>query len=424
MKPLEYRVKTVLACTGERLPMLIGSDGLPLFEPTVFSLTEPRARNRAANTIGNCLRALLVLYLFLDLRRIDLRKRMAEGRLLTMGEVEELVRLCKLPVKNISSMLDTPGTSQGFVSVVSLEKQRQRVADDRPIEIVTASAATRLRCIRAYLRWLVADRASRVETDRDYRSAISASGQFVIDAIEARLPSGADHGFRTDREGLEPEAVAELLLVVDPHSPKNPWRDEHSRYRNELILLWLLHLGLRRGELLGVRISDIDFRKCTAVIARRADDPADPRKQQPNVKTRAREIPLSSMLQDKTRSYVMNYRAVIAGARKHDFLLVATDSGFPLSIPAFAKVFNVLRAKCPNLPRGLFPHLLRHTWNDHFSEEMDKRNVGEETEKKTRSYLMGWSETSGTAATYTRRHIRRKAQEASLVMQNRMINKV
>ena len=66
---------------------------------------------------------------------------------------------------------------------------------------------------------------------------------------------------------------------------------------------------------------------------------------------------------------------------------------------------------------------LCHTWNDSFSEEMDKNRVGEEQEKKARSYLMGWSETSGTAATYTRRHIRKRAQAASLQLQKNVIER-
>jgi len=54
---------------------------------------------------------------------------------------------------------------------------------------------------------------------------------------------------------------------------------------------------------------------------------------------------------------------------------------------------------------------------------MDKNRVGEEQEKKARSYLMGWSETSGTAATYTRRHTRKKAQAASLRLQENIIGR-
>jgi hypothetical protein len=55
---------------------------------------------------------------------------------------------------------------------------------------------------------------------------------------------------------------------------------------------------------------------------------------------------------------------------------------------------------------------------------MDRRKVAEETERKTRSYLIGWSETSGTAATYTRRHVRNLAQEALRAMQDRLAAEV
>lgn len=416
-----YRVKTVVTTTGERLPMLLNSDGMPLWGATVFSLTQHRARNRAANTIGNSLRALLVFHLFLDLRNIDLSARMADGLVLGMGEIEELVRLCKLPVHDISSMFETSEVSQSNISALSLEKVRRRVPISRTQEVVPAFAATRLRSIRDYVSWMVAIRMSMLGRGDRIQSVLEAAGRLVTSAIDARLPSGDSRGSLGEREGLEPKVVAEILRVIDPHSPDNPWQNEHSRYRNELIILWLLYLGLRRGELLGVRVSDINFRKGTVIVARRADDVTDPRKMQPNAKTKAREIPISTGLQDKTIAYVMKCRGDIPGARKHDFLIVASDSGNPFSIPSFAKVFNILREKCPQLPRHLFAHLLRHTWNDRFSEEMDKQNVGEETEKKSRSYLMGWSETSGTAATYTRRHVRKKAQEASLAMQDQIL---
>lgn len=420
MTKSRYQVKTVVAANGERLPILLGSDGLPLFEPTLFALTEIRAKNRAANTIGNSLRAILVFYLFLDQSRINLKGRLAEGRLLSMGEIEELVRLCRLPIEKIASVSIHDEVASVAGPVVSIEKYRQCVVSEAAVEIVPTFAATRLRCIRDYLKWLVDDRSSRVGFGSEYRTALEATGRFVVSTIDARLPAGDSRGYLGRREGLDPASVKELLRVIDPDSPDNPWKDEHSRVRNELIILWLYYLGVRRGELLGIRVSDIDFRKGSVIVARRADDPTDPRRDQPNVKTRAREIPLSQLLQDKTSTYIVKYRSALMAARKHQFLFIASNSGAPLSIPSFAKIFNVLRAKCPTLPRNLFAHLLRHTWNDRFSEQMDKRGVAEETEKKTRSYLMGWSETSGTAATYTRRHIRLKANAASLEMQNQM----
>lgn len=87
----KYRVKTIVTSSGERLPILIGLDGLPIFEPTVFSLSEVRSRNRAFNTIDSYLRSIMVFLLFLDLRNIKLEERLNVGQFLTLGEVEDLV---------------------------------------------------------------------------------------------------------------------------------------------------------------------------------------------------------------------------------------------------------------------------------------------------------------------------------------------
>lgn len=417
-----FRVKTVLTSDGERLPMLVDSDGSPVWGAMVFVLTELRARNRASSTIENTLRALMVFQVFLEQRGIDLEQRMSSGCILGLAEIEDLVRVCRLPLKDV----DDAGSEDRIFglhgSAVALERYRSRRGVQERKEIVPAFSATRLRCIRDYLKWAAVNRMSRLDGNDEMRSALDTAIQFLVEGIDARLPPVESRGVLSGREGLEPEVVSELLRVIQADSPDNPWHDEHSRHRNELIVLWLYYLGLRRGELLGVRVSDIDFRKGTVVIARRADDKNDPRKRQPNAKTKAREIPISSGLLDRTSDYVINFRAKLSVARKEEFLFLTSDAGRPMSISAFSKIFVVLREKCKNLPSNLFAHLLRHTWNDRFSEEMDRRGIAEETERKTRSYLMGWSETSGSAATYTRRHIRKKAEQASLSMQEQILN--
>ena len=422
----KYRVKMLVTSSGERLPMLLGRAGLPLFEPTVFSLSEVRSRNRASNTIDSYLRSVMVFLLFLDLRNINLEERLRDGQLLSLGEIEDLAGICRLPVDKIQSMLygGIVTSKQIISSVVSLEKLRKPFSGNENIRIDASSASTRLRNIRDYLGWLTLTRISKHRVDASLRLSLESSIQYTSSAIEARMPSGAHKHSRIDqREGLEPEVLSQILKVTNPQSQENPWSDEHSKYRNELIILLLLNCGLRRGELLNIRISDLDFRESTVAIVRRADDVSDPRTNQPKVKTRGREVPLSEGLLDKTITYIMNHRSAIGGAKKHDFLFVASDSGRPLSIPSLNKIFTVLKSKFPKLSDQLFPHIFRHTWNDRFSEEMDKNRVGEEQEKKERSYLMGWSETSGTAATYTRRHIRKRAQAASLQLQKSILER-
>lgn len=419
-----YKVKTIVTSSGERLPLLLGHDGLPIFEPTVFSLTEVRSRNRASNTIDSYLRSIMVFFLFLDLRGINLEERLNVGQLLSLGEIEDLVGICRLPVENIHLMLEEEqvATKQTFIKtkVVLLERLRKTSSKKEDISVDPSSAATRLRNIRDYLKWLCTVRILKSGIDLTLRTSLESTLLYTSNAIEARLPSGS---YGKKREGLSPKVVSEILKVINPQSKENPWFDEHSRHRNELIILWLLNLGLRRGELLNIRISDLNFRAETVEVIRRADDIKDQRANQPKVKTRGRQIPLSPGLLDKTNAYIMNHRSVIKGARKHDFLLVSSDSGAPLSIPSLNKIFAVLKSKFPEIEDQLFPHIFRHTWNDNFSEEMDRNNVNEVNEQKLRSYLMGWSETSGTAATYTKRHVRKKAQAASLELQKNIMER-
>lgn len=278
---LRYRVKTIVTSSGERLPVLLGRDGLPMFEPTVFSLSEVRSRNRSSNTIDSYLRSVMVFLLFLNLRRIDLEDRLNHGQLLSLGEIEELVGICRLPLEKIYSMLDEAPrlAQQAATSVVSLEKLRMKSAGLPDVEIDPSSAATRLRNIRDYLRWHALVRMSKHGIDATLRMALDSSSQHTSHAIDARLPSGSyTAGALDQREGLEPDVVERILKVTNPHAPDNPWKDVHSRYRNALIIEWLLCFGLRRGELLNIRIEDVNFRDGTVTVARRADDPNDPRK--------------------------------------------------------------------------------------------------------------------------------------------------
>lgn len=398
--------------------MLLDSKGIPLFEATVYSLTQLRMNNLATNTIESSLRSIMIFYRWLDLRDINIRERGRHGELLTLVEIESLIWFCRLPMAEMPCR-HVNGDKVLPLKVMACEKYRARPRPKRIQDVLPASAANRLRAIRDFLSWFLLVQLSRQNKQSSHFDSLNAARQMMIEAINVRIPE-CSRGSLSNREGLDPKSREILLQVVDSHSKNNPWKDEHSKHRNALIVNWLYYLGMRRGELLGIRIPDINFHESTVVILRRADDLNDPRRYQPNAKTKARKIPLSQGLLHMTEDYILSYRLAFAGARKHDFLFVSSDYGSPLSLSSLNKIFKILSIKCPELP-GMYPHILRHTWNDRFSEEMDKHKESEETEKKTRAYLMGWSDSSETAAKYTKRHIREKANAVSLEMQRKMI---
>lgn len=416
--PLQVRL--VVLESGERLPLLVEcATGEPLYEPALYVLTQLRAKNLASATITQHCWAMMVLCFFLKSREIDLDDRMSRGQLLTLAEVNALARCCRLMVEElIEELVDLDGKSKALrvSKVTSLDLVRMRKKPQAIVkEVGSETAAVRGHYIVAYLKWLVGLRtADNVVTPHPDLSIASST---ALRALAEHLPAKRRDA-QVARKGFTKRVRQRLLEVVDPDSNDNPWAGGHCRCRNELIVRWLLHLGVRRGELLGIQTSDIDFQRNEVTIARRADDINDPRRDEPNTKTYDRLLPLSGEMAALARNYILKIRNQFKGARRHKYLLVANGSGAPLSKAAFSKIFVELQNKFPDLS-GVHPHLFRHTWNDDFSEQMDHERIPEEREQKIRSLLMGWAPTSGTAATYTRRHVERKANEASLKMQSR-----
>jgi integrase len=424
---MTLRVKIGLFGNGERLPLLVDSDsGVPLFLPTVYCVTTLRARAKAVNTIDQAVRAILLLHASANRQRIDLYARIGSGQALTLPEIDGLAAdarapmtvLAGAPLNGQSSELQSPHYVRARLECSRLSA---RGPEEVP-QIGLAFTANRLRFIRDYLDWLYLRQLGKTPLVRA-RQMLDVARAQTLAMLEARIPAAGNKGDLDAREGMSPEAVNKLRSVTEPESPENPWVRVHVRHRNRLIILWALYLGLRRGEMLGVRIDDIDFRKQEVTIRRRADDPNDPRRRQPNAKTRDRRLPLGPELVQLTEDYVMQHRKNEPGARRSSFLFVADRTGRPLSISGMTKVYEALRVRHPDLVADFSWHVLRHTWNDRFSETMDARGIPEEEEKKQRAYLMGWSDTSSTAANYTRRHIRNRARKASLELQESLLGK-
>lgn len=418
-----YAVRTLRLSSGERLPVLIDIRiGAPLFAPTVYSLIQLRGRNLAANTIEQALRHIVVLLLFLEQWHIDIEARFQEGRIADLAEIESLARVCSLHLADLVAM-GSQDISTKPRRVMLLERVRWHRSGMGPKVVDSIWAANRIRVIADYLSWLAKAQLLKLPPSSKAFQALESARELVVATLLARAPTDSGRSVVGLREGLPEETANRLLRVTAKDSPENPWTGEFTKCRNELVFRWLHAFGLRRGELLNVKVSDIDFRKETVTIVRRADAPEDPRNEQPTVKTRDRVLPIPPYLCRMTHDYVVQARRHLVGARRHAFLIVADKTGAPLSLSALNKCFAFLRTHVPDLPDDLSPHVLRHTWNDNFSEAMDRTKTPEPDEQKMRSFLMGWSETSGTAANYTRRHVRQKAREVSLQLQAGIVNR-
>ena len=273
--------------------------------------------------------------------------------------------------------------------------------------------------MREYLVFRCQETILKSSNDNPSRASLEGELKIAEQFLKARAPKKSTP--LNEREGLAPERLKRLAAVVDHESSENPFKSEAVRFRNQLIIQSFIETGVRRGELLNIKIEDINFRAQTLKIIRRPNDPGDSRKFQPLVKTRGREIPISPNLCEKLRLYIFRFRGNGVYAKKHGYLFVSDRGGQPLSLKSLNVIFDKIRAAAPDLQKNIHPHILRHTWNDAFSEAMDRQKISPEMEEKLRAELMGWSPTSSMPSCYTKRHIRERAKDVLKKQQEKIL---
>ena len=127
--------------------LVLRATGEPLSDPSLYVLSEIRATNRARNTIDHILRSIMVLQLFLDLNRIDLKSRLRDGHIFSLSELDELVRYCRRPVSE-QLKVEVPSNSNSPLRIGSAEVVRSGQRLRAPAEVAGHTAANRVRTIR------------------------------------------------------------------------------------------------------------------------------------------------------------------------------------------------------------------------------------------------------------------------------------
>ncbi len=147
-----------------------------------------------------------------------------------------------------------------------------------------------------------------------------------------------------------------------------------TAYRNWLMFQYALQLGLRKGEMLKLKMSDLP-RGLDRVIAirRHPDDPRDSRRHEPNVKTSERLLPLTDDLLAATKLYLTG-GPPFGRVDCHSPYLFVTQAGAPVSISTANKVIRQISVACEVKCSW---HPLRHTFFDALSERLYDENHGD-----------------------------------------------
>jgi integrase len=401
---MQLSVRRFQGENGERFSILVDDSGMPLYYPALYVTAEMRGASLSINTINKALSAVKAMYAWQTYYNLDLESRFKRSELLQPHEIHSLRDFMQKPLTNMA-----PPTEK----VVAITRRSERVAKD--------SHFNRMSIIATYVGFLAGRLCPVTATSAKEISALVAS----IKANRPRIRSKADLD-RSDIH-LDDTVLDAIEATLQPGSEANPVADVGLQYRNALMFTILRLTGMRRGELLNLKIEDIDFGRNTLKIVRRADSVGDPRNYQPLAKTRERTFPLIQELMDRIQEYIYGYRNKVPGARKHGYLFVVhrpgKTLGWPISNSSFGKLVEVLSGLADE-SSGFHAHALRHHWNYIFSKNCDGQGLSSEKEQKLRSYLMGWNETSATASTYNKRHIKEAAGKAAIGLQRKHLGKI
>lgn len=392
-------IKRFMGNDGERHAILVDEKGIPLFYPNLWATAILRGGARAVNTIQNALNAIKCLYAWQEAYAVDIEQRFLAGDLLKANEVHSLRDFLQISLSQKSNR-----------KVVPLSRKQKTVSPSSQYARMTVAAD--------YLDFLA---SQLYPSSEEAQKRITA----MVDQIKANRPNQTTKTMRGDRDEkhLEDTALDALEAKLKPGAEGNPFTDHPVQFRNALMFTILRTTGLRRGELLNLKVDDINFSAKVLKVVRRPDSPDDGRRYQPVAKTRERQFPLDVELVNRIYEYVVQYRSKLPAAKRHGYLFVThkegPSRGAPMSNSAFSKFIESLK----EIVSAIHAHKLRHHWNYSFSNLSSTKGLPPAQEEKLRSYLMGWEQTSGTAAIYNRRHIKKEAAESMLELQRKMLGR-
>lgn len=400
-----YALRRVDLGGGEKLPLLVRTSTLVgVFEAAAFAL-HLRDRALKTKTIEAALRAVQILYEVLDEKQVDLVERAGGNELLRQSEVIAVADRCKTKVEALENQ------GHNIISLTKARRKKLTFVHSKDDSVKPKSAVLRLHYIVAFLKYF-SDQARLQNLPSDKSKFLEAS-ELTLKALVNKKPvvNKLSH-----REGLPKEAEARLFEVIHPDFATNPWNSSFIRYRNHLAVKLLFGLGIRKGELCGIKLEDIDFRNGTIFIAKRTDDEDDERARPATSKTLPRLLPLNDEMRDLLLHYIEEVRPSRRLAEYNPYLMVS-DEGNAIALNSIDFIFSSIRKAFPEFVQ-ISAHVLRHTINDRLAELCEGKDA--EFVQLIQNYLMGWEKSSKSSHIYTRGYVQKKAQEVLMTLQQRV----
>lgn len=396
---MSHQIEEIMI-NGNRVKVLV-KDCMPVYYPNLYVTLE--LSSRALNTQKKYLEHIALFENFLTFESTDL-----------IARLEQRPNPCYLSDTEISRFV-----SDASFQKATLDKKyaSARLLPSAYETVGKVHAQQRLEAVRDYLTFLydkLGDNATRYEAIDDLSRRFNRK-------IKAARPAWKKT--KTDQmTGLTEKERERLLEVMHPECAENPFANQTLRLRNYIVLLLGLDMGLRRSEMLLIKLSDIHWHTSQLAIVNLEDENLDTRHDAPQFKTHERQLVMSEELTWSLREYVDNYRILKNGstdANNHPFLLTShrRNEGRPLSIKALDGVLVRVGAAVSEL-KHIHPHALRHdavyTLLESMREELEMYTPEDRTTKvqKVLTFAFGWSPESNMPGLYGAKFWKEEADRA------------
>ena len=393
-----YSVKAVCLSSGERLPLLIDrATGLPHGQVADYILAT--FRGDSINTSKRSVSAVGMFHSWAKHREIDLDRRFGSGDLFTSDE---------------TTALSEALWERRFAELAPSKRYLLEFTES----VVGATHGHRSDQVIAYIKW----RTSQIVSSMSVHDIRVGNINRRLELVVEQLKSNKGKSTSIPRGQLDPNQCLRLFEILRPGSPDNPFHEE-TQLRNFFIVLLYYELGVRKAEPLAIKGVHLKFGPRPLItITFTPNDPKDPRRDQPRVKTVSRTLPMSPLLAtttDRLLKQRSTSEKIKAEAKRWPFVVLDIDKGRPLSLDAVYDIFVVLRRRFPNdFPPNFAAHHLRRSWNHRFSQACKEARIDAKMEDHIRRYIMGWSKTSTQPANYNRKEIEEQAFRLLLSMQD------
>ncbi|PBP73148.1 recombinase XerD [Pseudomonas syringae] len=386
-------------------------------DPYVSCYLHGPLASKSNNTVVRYANELMFALVHFTEKHIDLTSRVASGELISHKEYLEFYDRCCFGKCSTGEVLILTGHRISGKQLRNITVANQKNA----VVVANETILGRIRQLRQYINWLFDQFHDPFVVERTIGLKLKKlTSKIKLD--EDGLGSNYSKVTGNPEDTGLPDAVfLRLLSMVNPASSHNPFKS--SKVRNYLIVSILTQSGIRRGAVAKLKISDLDMWGTFDQISiyRSINDPTDPRTEKPNQKTKSHKATISTELMMSLKYYIEHIRAQYPVA-SHDYIFVSESDtkktlGHPLSVKSINGIFQKLSR---SLGFHVYPHLLRHKWNETFDKAATIKGIDPALLEDVRKYAMGWSQNSTMNQIYNDKQLALKARELSLIYQKKV----